>query len=122
MKMVSHRCGYHWPSDASHQPGPGEVLISRHPTVLGAARERFFMNSKCDFAQELVRLVPRASRAVDIDKGMLRRAAIRVIDNPPQDEDLAAIAPPPCQAVFDWAQFGPPRLQIENAVRSDGCP
>jgi hypothetical protein len=51
--------------------------------VLGAARQRFFVNFKCDFAEELVTLVQRASRADDIDKGMLCRAAIRVIHNPP---------------------------------------
>src|SRR5271167_2534576 len=122
MKMVSHRCGYHWSSDASHRPGPGEVLISRHPTVLGAARQRFFVNFKCDFAEELVTLVQRASRADDIDKGMLCRAAIGVIDNPPRHEDLAAIAGHLCQAVFDRAQCGAPRLRLENAIRSDLCP
>ena len=27
--VYSHFCGYHWPSDAIHQPGPGEgVLMS----------------------------------------------------------------------------------------------
>ena len=69
------------------------------------------MNFKCDFAEELVTLVQRASRADDIDKGMLCRAAIRVIHNPPR-----------CQAVFDRAQCGAPRLRLENAIRSDLCP
>jgi hypothetical protein len=41
------------------------------------------VNFKCDFAEELVTLVELASRADNIDKGMLCRAAIRVINNPP---------------------------------------
>jgi hypothetical protein len=62
--------------------------------VLGAAGQRFFVNFECDFAEELVTLVQRASRADDIDKGMLCGTAIRVIQTHPETRIL-----PPSPAI-----------------------
>src|ERR1700760_3832146 len=43
MKVFSHRCGYHLSSEASHQPGPGEVVVmSRHPTAARSGEEKNF--------------------------------------------------------------------------------
>ena len=74
------------------------------------------MNFECDFTEKLVTLIQRASRGDDIDKGMLCRAAIRVIDNPPQNEILAALADHVCQAIFDWACFGGSRARLEGVL------
>jgi hypothetical protein len=66
------------------------------------------VNFECDFAEELVTLVQRASRADDIDKGMLCRAATRVIHNPP------AAKPYLIGLSVGLRVYG-----IENAIRSD---
>ena len=45
------------------------------------------------------------------------RPAIAVLDNLPEDEQLAAIADDLFQAVFDWAWWDGSRLRLQNAVR-----
>jgi hypothetical protein len=39
------------------------------------------------------------------------------MDNPPADEQLAAIADHLCQAAMDWAYFKASRLHLATAVR-----
>jgi hypothetical protein len=83
-----------------------------------AARERFFMNSECDFTRELVSLASAALRGDEIDKGQLCRAAIRVIDNPPEDDILAALADPGHQKGL----AGPDRACSSSANASASSP
>jgi hypothetical protein len=52
-----------------------------------------------------------------IDRDALCEAAIAVMDNPPDDSDLATLADHLVQAVFDWAWWGGSRLRLQNAVR-----
>jgi len=53
-----------------------------------------------------------------VDPGQLVRAAIRVMDELPEDEDLAAIADNLCGAAFDWAYFDGTRQGLANAVQA----
>jgi hypothetical protein len=61
-------------------------------------------------------LARAALRGDSVDPGQLCRAAIAVMDNPPADEQLAAIADHLCQAAMDWACFKGSRLRLQNAL------
>ena len=74
------------------------------------------MDFECDYAQELVMLAQRAIQGDNVDKGMLCRAAIRVIDNPPRDEILRDLADHVVQTVFEWARFGGSRLRLKGVI------
>jgi hypothetical protein len=74
------------------------------------------MDFEFDYTRELVALAQRAIQDDNVDKGMLCRVAIRVIDNPPQDEILRSLADHVCQAVFDWACFGGSRARLEGVL------
>ena len=66
--------------------------------------------------RDLVTLTQRALRGDNVDKGMLCRAAIRVIDNPPRDEILRDLADHVVQTVFEWARFGGSRLRLKGVI------
>src|ERR1700751_2139669 len=76
------------------------------------------MDFEGDYARELIWLAQRALRGADVDKGMLCRAAIKVIDNPPRDGILRSLADHVCQAVFDWACFDGSTARLEGVVKS----
>lgn len=58
-----------------------------------------------------------AARGDYVDPVQLCHAAIAVINNPPEDEQLAAIADNLVQAALDWAWWDGSRLRLKNAVR-----
>ena len=66
--------------------------------------------------RDLLTLAQRALQGDNVDKGMLCMAAIRVIDNPPQNDILRSLADHVCQAVFDWACFEGSRARLEGVV------
>ena len=68
--------------------------------------------------RDLLTLAQRALQGDNVDKGMLCMAAIRVIDNPPQNDILRSLADHVCQAVFDWACFEGSRARLEGVVES----
>ncbi len=75
------------------------------------------MDFERDYTRELVTLAQRAIQGDNVDKGMLCRAAIRVIDNPPRDEILRGLTDHVCQAVFDWACFSGSRARLEGVIQ-----
>jgi hypothetical protein len=68
--------------------------------------------------RELLTMARRALHDENVDKGMVCRAAIRVIDNPPRDGILRSLADHVCQAVFDWACFEGSPARLEGVVES----
>jgi hypothetical protein len=76
------------------------------------------MDFEGDYARELIWLAQRALRGADVDKGMLCRAAIKVVDNPPRDGILRSLADHVCQAVFDWACFDGSCARLEGVIES----
>jgi hypothetical protein len=74
------------------------------------------MDLECDCARELVALARRAIQGDNVDNGMLCRAAIRVIDNPPRDEILRDLADHVVQAVLDWSRFGGSRARLAGVL------
>jgi hypothetical protein len=81
-------------------------------------RKREHMDFEGDYARELIWLAQRALRGADVDKGMLCRAAIKVVDNPPRDGILRSLADHVCQAVFDWACFDGSCARLEGVIES----
>jgi hypothetical protein len=67
-----------------------------------------------DSTSGLIMLARAAVRGDSVDPHQLCRAAIAVMDNPPADEALAAVADRLCQAVFDWAEFNGSRERLSN--------
>ena len=68
--------------------------------------------------RDLLTLAQRALQGDNVDKGMLCTAAIRVIDNPPQNDILRSLADHVCQAVFDWACCEGSRARLEGVVET----
>jgi hypothetical protein len=66
--------------------------------------------------RDLLTLAEQALQGKTVDKEMLSRAAIRVIDNPPRDGILRSLADHVCQAVFDWTCFGGSRARLEGVI------
>jgi hypothetical protein len=66
--------------------------------------------------RELLTLAQQALQGDSVPKDMLCRAAIRVIDNPPEDDILAALADHVVQAVFEWARFDGSRTRLEGVI------
>lgn len=66
--------------------------------------------------RDLLTLAERALQGENVDKEMLSRAAIRVIDNPPRDGILRSLVDHVCQAVFDWTCFDGSRARLEGVI------
>jgi len=58
------------------------------------------------------------ARGDNVDPGQLVCAAMSVMDNPPRDEQLAAIADNLVQRCFEWANFGGTSQRVAIAVLS----
>jgi hypothetical protein len=74
------------------------------------------MDFEGDYARELIWLAQRALQGDSVDKGMLCRAAVKVIDHPPRDGILRSLADHVCQAVFDWACFAGSSARLEGVI------
>ncbi len=68
--------------------------------------------------EQLLMLARGVARGDYVDKGMLCRAAIAVIDKSPKDEQLAAIADHLVQRCCDFTNFGLSRQSVAVAVLS----
>lgn len=58
-----------------------------------------------------------ACQGENTDRAALGEAAIAVMENPPEDEQLAALADHLCRKVFDFCRWGAPRLRLQNVAR-----
>jgi hypothetical protein len=76
------------------------------------------MNFEGDSAGDLIMLARGVVRGGNVDPHQLCRAAIAVMDNPPKDEQLAAIADHLCRAAMDWAEFDGPQQKLAAAVQA----
>jgi hypothetical protein len=74
------------------------------------------MDFEGDYTRELLRIAQRALQGDNVEKGILCRAAIKVIDNPPRDGILRSLADHVCQAVFDWACFAGSHARLKGVV------
>jgi hypothetical protein len=68
--------------------------------------------------EQLLMLARGVARCDYVDKGILCRAAIAIIDNPSKDEQLAAVADHLVQRCCDFTNFGGSRQSVAVAVLS----
>jgi len=74
------------------------------------------MDFEGGYTRDLLTLAQRALQGDNVNKGMLCRAAIQVIDDPPRDGILRSLADHVCQAVFDWACFDGSSARLEGVI------
>jgi hypothetical protein len=91
-------------------------LPARVSTRTPSDPKRENMDFEGAHTRDLLTLAERALQGENVDKEMLSRAAIRVIDNPPRDGILRSLVDHVCQAVFDWTCFDGSRARLEGVI------